>query len=571
MQAFALMIALLGVVCADINLYNPRGSNNRLDENGRERNNSNRLFDSQNNNRGGHNVGNLYYYTGSHVQVQWANQHSCGDMNNECELVLQYMCGDLVRDGTRRNTIPDNPNSCKNKNCNTDKRYGMHEDYDYYNECRNRARNRGLFTADRKLKGITAKYTRQNNNGNRRGYECPEERDYYPYWHPTPWRDIAVFTNNVTRCSMYTRESENVKGRYKCKVPAELLKNSKFVIPDTMKECKKIKNAVWTKSQSHGMTAPECLPSPWSRDNHQGNTVGGEFMKYDWTVPDMPHERCVFRIRYNITTGDYPAWDPTTDYQRNSRPNIANAFHYQDKYDLKDKKGKRLSDFETRRRGYYYRNDPDVRIFANVRGFKLRIQINTNQDGRTFEDRSHTFAIRKRPSYLKSAKIHNVNVRGKRGNIVQVFPTTEYDFVPNTVTMKRNEYVHFQWTGSDTNPANNAGEGKAGTDRHNVLLLEGKAYPVGVSRSFTYGHWGRNYPMHLDNSSFLGLDRHDLQYLAISYPQSAISQNNEKLDYTGRYFDLGPRKVTKAGTFYYMCTRNNNFTNRSQKGRIVVK
>ena len=27
----------------------------------------------------------------------------------------------------------------------------------------------------------------------------------------------------------------------------------------------------------------------------------------------------------------------------------------------------------------------------------------------------------------------------------------------------------------------------------------------------------------------------------------------------------------KEGTYRYMCTRNNNFTNRSQKGRIVVK
>ena len=29
--------------------------------------------------------------------------------------------------------------------------------------------------------------------------------------------------------------------------------------------------------------------------------------------------------------------------------------------------------------------------------------------------------------------------------------------------------------------------------------------------------------------------------------------------------------MTSAGTFFYMCTRNNNFSNRSQKGKIVVK
>ena len=43
-----------------------------------------------------------------------------------------------------------------------------------------------------------------------------------------------------------------------------------------------------------------------------------------------------------------------------------------------------------------------------------------------------------------------------------------------------------------------------------------------------------------------------------------------ELDDAGTYFDLGPRKVTRRGTYYYMCSRNNNFTNRSQKGKVIV-
>ena len=58
-----------------------------------------RLFGSQNNNRGGYNVGSLYYYEGSILSIEWTNQHSCGDQNSHCEQILQYMCGDQVRDG----------------------------------------------------------------------------------------------------------------------------------------------------------------------------------------------------------------------------------------------------------------------------------------------------------------------------------------------------------------------------------------------------------------------------------------------------------------------------------------
>lgn len=36
------------------------------------------------------------------------------------------------------------------------------------------------------------------------------------------------------------------------------------------------------------------------------------------------------------------------------------------------------------------------------------------------------------------------------------------------------------------------------------------------------------------------------------------------------YFDLGPRPVSELGTYHYVSTRNNDFSNRDQKGRIMV-
>merc|ERR1712065_20361 len=115
--------------------------------------------------------------------------------------------------------------------------------------------------------------------------------------------------------------------------------------------------------------------------------------------------------------------------------------------------------------------DPLVSIGAGTP--ELQLNINTAQFGRTFEDRSHIFEVMARPGDLSSsAKIYNMNVRGKRGNNAATYPSNEYDFVPNRMHIKKGDAVHWQWTGSENN--NN------GNDRNNALQIEeyGVSYPM---------------------------------------------------------------------------------------------
>ncbi|KAL5516652.1 hypothetical protein EMCRGX_G002039 [Ephydatia muelleri] len=588
MQLAVLLIALVAMVQADMYLHNPRGSNDRLDEANRERDNANRLFDSQNNNRGGYNVGSLYYYAGSIVPVEWTNQHSCADQNANCQIIFQYMCGELVRDGASTNTIPDNPLLCQNSNCTTDLKFGMHEPYSYYLDCKLRSRNKGLFLADRNLQGTSATFTRQNEAGTRRGYECPEERDYYPYWHPTPWVDIAVLTNNISQCSYYQTESANVKSRYAC------VNYTTTTIPNNAADCVNVGRGMWKEfPPTPGLSAPDCTDALWSRDNQLGNGVEfpGYPNYYNWTVPNTPAENCVFRVRYNISTGEYNGWNSAingsiarvtkTGVLTNNinaqattatNPTIRQTAQAISSLDVSSYLGFGLNTTEQYRRGYVFRQNPTVMPFYDVPGFGLQLAINTNQFGRTFQDRSHTFAIKAVPDNLKGATIYNLNVRGKRGNIVQVYPGVEYDFVPDVLVASVNSYIHVQWTGSNTNPQDNAGQGQAGTDRSNMVLLRSPNYPEGNGQAGpSNGHWGNNYPAHLDsNQTLLGWSRVDRQALAVLDNVQRGGEMSE-LDDAGTYFDLGPKQVTQVGTYYYLCTRNNNFSNRDQKSKIIVQ
>jgi len=570
-----LLLALAAPSLADVYMQNPKGSNNRLNEQNDNTNNGDRLFDSQSNNNGGYQAGpSLYYYEGSWLTVEWTNQHACNSPKTQCELILQYRCTSnsgkeelRMRDGTTTTTIPTDPAEAMKKNDAGDYTYGMHEPLDWWTMCATRQRNAGLFTADQTLNGNTAQFTRQSNNGERHGFECTEERDYYPYWHPSPWKDIAVFTDDKSRCAYFQRESQNVKDKGHCESTKDMSKKAQAWAYNNQTGCEQ-NMFTWVTDGSWGMAAPECLVAPWSRDNHLGSaitdTLAGYMAHYNMSIPTSAQEpcvkddtcSCVLRLRYNVTTADYQGREDGVnmiDAQKNSKAKDAVIL-----------------------------TDP----YVTVGGKQLALALNTDQYGRTFQDRSHIWRIKPRPEGLSlGQRIFNVNVRGKRGNIVQTYPALEYDFVPNVMTVRHLDYIHFQWNGFNghtQNNGNNNGEGKDNTDCSNVVQVENLSTNKPIddtsanleSKGITAMITSAASRLHLATLSMTDCASYDDLVAAHGKDNTnAIEQdarNCMKLNTCPLYFDGGVYRMNNTGSFHYMSTRNNNFSNRSQKGSIIV-
>jgi len=708
--SITLFALYFSVGLADTYCHQPRCSNNRLNEKSANRQNGNRLFDSQNNNRGGYNVGEMgstngfannagafatdrivfdydandwandnaagrkqfeeVFLEGSIQSVTWTAQHGCGNPKNNCNMVFEYTCdthpqnkNDLLNtntadvgnadtqqaqnaawqteewreyqwvtgtrvqlsNGANTNT-PNDPNNIRNiratyQNNNNDNE-GRHEPEEYYIFAKNRERNKGLFTADQKLQGNDQTKTRQNPGGTRRGLEVPEERDYFPYWQPSIWRPVAIFHNDEAECQaeMASKSAAN-EPKSACVPSAQQINQANngdledLVKIDNQQDCENADvggsntGGKWFTQQFDMPDGyPYCVKATWSQVNNLGNVKdtgnGGLPQNWDWTLPSVDefaksgcyvytaegaanqnYVRVVTRLRYNMTTMDYAPYTTTAACNQNKKGNVQSPVE----------------------------QNPTVDVGVDMQG--LRLALNTAQTGRTFQDRSHVFRVMRTPdngaanAAMKNAnKIINVSVQGKRGNIVQTFPAVEYDFWPKVVEMKTGDCAAFQWTGSNThnngNPAGDgqagdAGEGRGGSDRSNLIQIMDKnsTYPAPYDKAvvddfFANSKVFRTYtgeavstgPIITGNEDPQTLAGRDAQlyFLSGGYYQTeagvaqAVGNDADgELNVLLNNTPASMRSMTvcpdKPGTYEFTCTRNNNFSNRDQKLTIVVK
>ncbi|KAJ7350209.1 hypothetical protein OS493_037729 [Desmophyllum pertusum] len=612
-----LLAVLIEPCMSDIYMHFPPGSNNRLNGNQDNVRNANRLYDSQNNGKAGYNVGDKldrnpgdnihefrqlpmeFYMSGcdpeggdkatTKVEIMWTNQHGTGpktDDRLETQVILQYMCQpypegkmatiDVNREfhyHTIRNGQTLNTQGFANgvrENAYIRKDRGLHEPANYYQAYFRRERNKGLFTANQKPKGDSAIYTRQNAAGTRRGLEVPEERDYYPYWGPTPWSDIAIMVSNKRTADLMKKyvNSPEYGYKYMCIMPTTLQGNpicprdhlnlfTKRCVAKhiTAKSCKAA-GGRWTKFISNYLEktagvvstcrnlgdmklarglpyephklsqgsdgkvqyvlrhkTPDVIYAPSTTVNHNGMNLDGKFSSYKWKVPCFPTnttQRCVLRLRYNITTKDV-----RRDFDVRHNNNIT--------------------------------NDPKTKAVDGKT--HLQLALNTAQLPRTFQDRSHVIILKPRsslPEKYQHSNIYYIGGMGKRGNIVQAYPAMEYRFTPERISVKTDDVVCFVWSGTDRTNVCWVKEGCSSLKPPACSSLPLEV--VDHVKEFN----AAKLNLHLNKGCYTGTNL-----------QSQL--NNAPPSCNPPCF-----RITKPGEYCYMSTRNNNFSNRRHMGQITV-
>ena len=599
MRSFHRAFLLTSYVCcvlSDVFLTSPQGSNNKLNEQTNVVANPRRLFNSQNFDKGGALVGDscepscrtgprdtdydreiqgsgeghLRFYADSVLEIHYASHKGCSGEDGDCQIILQYMCDESLRDGERTDTIPARRDSIY------DFDHGMHESFDYFEKCSKRRRNSNLYTADVNLTGTSAQFTRQNGFGDVYGFECQEERDYYPYWHPTPWRDIAVLTTDEQKCSYYQTESQNTHSKGEC-ITGQNLSQLASPLPNNREACFKM-GFQWVERAAHGIDAPTCGSPSEAKDAH-----------YAWRVPSSVKstERCALRIRYNTTS---------TDTEHGPQGKEAWTLDMKDNHNM-----------------FPWGEDQVVRDFLGFTSIKMdnvklitddilngkeqiKLSINTKHFGRTFEDRSHFFSVSPRPEaflqegvrtggegYVNSKPtIYNLNVKGRRGNAQQIYPLQEYSFAPTALTLVQGDYLHIQWTDSDAAPEGNEGHGLGGSGKSNLVFLRnsdlGANVPSGVEDHelnplFTKERDDGVFEDDIENIVFfahLSQERCEFDASKIDLKDETDLRNCAVLNRAPSSIDGGLVRMGYPGRHAFFSTRNNDFSNRQQKGVVEV-
>jgi len=754
------------------------------------------MFDSQNNAKGGYacprGVGGpdrdsdgekdkMYYYTGSQIPIEWTQQHGGGIGNGKLEsvVIIEYATTETLdptgkydgpahvgapRDGIPRDnndaatdTIPNNEDNGPATSVEN-RRFGMHETVQYYQEmCVETQRNKGLFNADQRVRRNDARGTRQNPNGNRRGLECPSERDYFPYWQPTPWVPIAILTSNPNRCGFYKEHFQKKNFGY-CEVKSGSANNkypalnvncttrqgSEACCPSgswkqgaTYRE--KMGESIvpegWFVYNKDGQRNSDtererlmwnnfdCVAEETSRVNHLGNAQnivdndnlpnnGNDIVgqpgavdqspanRYIWTVPDIPTDGIVIRVRYNMSTLDYEVYASGGERNGVEVSPLSSSCGGVTKNDFWDTNlpcyspavSEVVTDAESNgKEKSPVLQDPYVELSPGENGEATKkfvsLAVNTNQYGRTFQDRSYRFGVkpisyndgddglakrlakfsqydperydltnnnrakkddadviagqlngvrfcrnaleatserlsRGQGNAAQCSLIANLNTRGKRGNIVQTYPAVEYDFTPNRLKVETNDFVHFQWTGSDYNPRRGCNDAEGGppdppedgdpgknsrADRSNLLEVESMAqnYPRnytyngiktatmlsstggGAAKTMFAASNGACDDVCLEEVMWVGMlmgglqsDKQDASQCKTEEELEAIKNKNQRENDNQNcakinnifipYFDAGPIKMRTRGRFKYYSSRNNNFSNRDQTGTLCV-